>query len=100
MPQPWAIVLKRLARVRVDAVGDDESARAELAALATYAAALTALGPSYTDAFATGSPVSSQIAVWYSNIACRPPCEISGWYGVYGVRNSERPMIESIRAGT
>ena len=28
------------------------------------AAAATALGPSYIDAFATGSPVSSEIAVW------------------------------------
>ena len=34
--------------------------------------------------------MSSDIAVWNSNITCRPPCEISGWYGVYGVRNSER----------
>ena len=70
-----------------------------MAALATYPAAATALGPSYTDALETGSPVSSEIAVWYSNIACRPPCEISGWYGVYGVRNSERTMIESISDG-
>ncbi len=47
--------------------------------LATYPAAATALGPSYTEAFEIGNPVSSEIAVWYSNIACSPPCEISGW---------------------
>ena len=33
----------------------------------------------YIDAFETGSPVSSEIAVWYSNITCSPPWEISGW---------------------
>jgi hypothetical protein len=27
-------------------------------------------------------PVSSQIAVWYSKIACSVPWLISGWYGV------------------
>jgi hypothetical protein len=27
----------------------------------------------------TGSAVSSLIAVWYSNITCSPPWEISGW---------------------
>jgi hypothetical protein len=43
--------------------------------------------------------VSSEIAVWYSNITWSPPCDISGWYGVYGVRNSERERIESISAG-
>ena len=42
----------------------------------------TALGPSYTEALATGSAVSSEIAVWYSNITCSVPCETSGWYGV------------------
>ncbi len=42
-------------------------------------AAATAEGPSYTEAFDTGSSVSSQIAVWYSNITCSPPWEISGW---------------------
>jgi hypothetical protein len=44
--------------------------------------------------------VSSLIAVWYSNITCSPPWLISGWYGVYGVRNSDRCRIESINAGT
>src|SRR5436309_477171 len=32
-------------------------------------------------------PVSSQITVWYSKIAWRTPWLISGWYGVYAVRN-------------
>ena len=32
----------------------------------------------YADAFATGRPVSSEIAVWNSNITWSPPCEISG----------------------
>jgi hypothetical protein len=49
---------------------------------------------------ATGSAVSSEIAVWYSNITCSPPWETSGWYGVYGVRNSERDMSMSTIAGT
>ena len=39
--------------------------------------------------------MSSEIAVWNSNITWSPPCEISGWYGVYGVRNSERLVIAS-----
>ncbi len=38
--------------------------------------------PSYIDAFAISIPVSSQIIVWNSNIACSVPCDISGWYGV------------------
>jgi hypothetical protein len=28
------------------------------------------------------------------------PCETSGWYGVYGVRNSERETMASTMAGT
>ncbi len=44
-----------------------------------YAAEATAEGPSYTEALETGRPVSSQMAVWYSNITCSPPCETSGW---------------------
>jgi hypothetical protein len=43
--------------------------------------------------------VSSEIAVWNSNITCRPPCATSGWYGVYGVRNSDRWVIASTIAG-
>ena len=70
-----------------------------VSSLARYPAAATALGPSYTDAFDTGRPVT-EIAVWYSNITCSPPCDTSGWYGVYGVRNSERLMRESTSEGT
>ncbi len=44
--------------------------------------------------------MSSLIAVWYSNISWSVPWDTSGWYGVYGVRNSEREMIESTSAGT
>ena len=79
---------------------DTTTSRRALASRARYAAAPTAEGPSYSDALDTGRPVSSLMAVWYSNITCRPPCEISGWYGVYGVRNSERDRIESISDGT
>ena len=45
-------------------------------------------------------PVSSQIAVWYSKIACSTPWLISGWYGVYAVRNSPRWSTASTTAGT
>ena len=53
-----------------------------VAPIARYAAEATADGPSYRAAFETGRPVSSDIAVWNSNITCSPPWEISGWYGV------------------
>src|SRR5918911_739886 len=45
-------------------------------------------------------PVNSQIAVWYSKIACRTPWLISGWYGVYAVKNSPRASTASTTAGT
>ncbi len=45
-------------------------------------------------------PVSSQMAVWYSKMACRTPWLSSGWYGVYAVRNSPRSRIVSTTAGT
>jgi len=57
-------------------------------ALATHAAGyrmevaeagLTAEGASYSVALETGRPVSSEMAVWYSNITCSVPCETSGW---------------------
>src|SRR5437764_7714069 len=99
MSQPWAIV----ASVCLEwgwTPRETTNRLRPLVSLARYPAAPTALGPSYTDAFDTGSPVSSEIAVWYSNIAWRPPCEISGWYGVYGGRNSQRWMIESMSART
>ena len=46
--------------------------------------------PSYMEAFATSIPVSWQTSVWNSNMYCSVPCEISGWYGVYDVKNSDR----------
>ncbi len=67
---------------------------------ASQPAEATALGASYSVAFETGRPVSSLIAVWYSNITCSVPWETSGWYGVYGVRNSERLSSASMIAGT
>ena len=45
-------------------------------------------------------PVSSQITVWYSKIACSVPWLISGWYGVYAVRNSPRERTTSATDGT
>ena len=67
---------------------------------ASQPALATADGASYSVAFETGSAVSSLIAVWYSNITCSVPWETSGWYGVYGVRNSEREVRASTSAGT
>ena len=67
---------------------------------ASHPADATADGASYSVAFETGRPVSSLIAVWYSNITCSVPCETSGWYGVYGVRNSERESSASTSDGT
>ena len=64
-----------------------------------HASAATVV-PSYPDAFETSIPVSSQIAVWYSKIACRIPWLISGWYGVYAVRSSPRERNVSTIAGT
>jgi hypothetical protein len=37
---------------------------------------------------------------WNSKIDCRVPWLISGWYGVYEVRNSPREMIAPIAEGT
>src|ERR1043165_9689376 len=40
-------------------------------------------------------PVSWQMSVWNSYIACSVPWLTSGWYGVYDVANSARDMIAS-----
>ena len=40
---------------------------------------LTALPVSNASVYEGPSALSSEIAVWYSNIACSPPWEISGW---------------------
>ena len=79
---------------------DEEASRGRCAACASQPAEATADGPSYSVAFETGRPVSSLIAVWYSNMTCSVPCETSGWYGVYGVRNSERESSASTSDGT
>ena len=52
------------------------------------AASTNAVAPSYMLALATSMPVSSQIIVWNSNMACSVPWLTSGWYGVYAVKNS------------
>lgn len=57
-------------------------------AMSTASAA--ALAPSYIEAFAVGSPKSSDTTVWNSKMACSVPCATSAWYGVYAVRNSPR----------
>ena len=61
------------------AARDEELRSRPVAPRARYAAAATDDGISYSPALATGRPVSSEIEVWNSNIACRVPCEISGW---------------------
>ena len=71
-----------------------------LVCFATKHASAATVVPSYPDAFDTSIPVSSQITVWYSKIACSTPWLISGWYGVYAVRNSPRESSTSTTAGT
>ena len=44
-----------------------------------FTASTSAVAPSYSDAFETSSPVSSQIIDWNSNSVCRTPWESSGW---------------------
>ena len=78
MPQAWASV-RSASRECGWTPRETTNRPRSFVRLATYPAAATALGPSYTEAFETGRPVSSEIAVWYSNIACSPPWEISGW---------------------
>ena len=53
-------------------------------------ASAQAVEPSYMDAFATSIAVSAATCVWNSNRYCSVPWVISGWYGVYEVRNSPR----------
>ena len=75
---------QRLARVRVQPARDQEAARGRSAASPASRPRRPPTAPSYSVAFDTGRPVSSLIAVWYSNMTCSVPCETSGWYGVYG----------------
>jgi len=58
-----------------------------------------AVAPSYMEALATSQPVSSAIMLWNSKMAVSVPWATSGWYGVYAVRNSERPASASTAAG-
>jgi hypothetical protein len=64
------------------------------------AASAVADAPSYMDAFATSRPVSMQTKVCHSKSACSVPCETSGWYGVYAVKNSPRSRSWSTTGGT
>ena len=98
-PEAGRIGLDDLAHLRVQRLGEDD-ARAAGHVLRDEARVGRDRKPSYPDAFETSIPVSSQIAVWYSKIACRTPWLISGWYGVYAVRNSPRRRIGSTIAGT
>ena len=45
---------------------------------AIITASAAPVDPSYIEAFAISMPVSSQIIVWNSKIACSVPCVISG----------------------
>ena len=60
----------------------EHAARLGVADVAMCTASTSAVGPSYSEAFETSSPVSSQIIDWYSNSAWRTPWDSSGWYGV------------------
>ena len=44
-----------------------------------FTASTSEVAPSYSDAFETSMPVSSQIIDWNSKSACSAPCESSGW---------------------
>src|SRR5450759_5565300 len=68
--------------------------------VARYAASAMAVAPSYTDALLTSMPVSAQIIDWYSKTVCSVPWEISGWYGVYAVKNSGLLTTASTMLGT
>ncbi len=62
-------------------------------------ASTKAEAPSYIEAFATSSSVRRAMCVWNSQIAVSVPCETSGWYGVYAVRNSPRDRSCETKAG-
>ena len=47
--------------------------------MAIMTASAAPVEPSYMEALATSMPVSSQIMVWNSKMACRVPWAISGW---------------------
>ncbi len=68
--------------------------------VAISAASAVAVAPSYMDAFDTSMPVSRHTKVCHSNSACSVPCETSGWYGVYAVKNSLRSSSWSTAGGT
>ena len=69
-PKPAAVGGERLAAVRVDAARDDEASAPGRARSRGRRRRRPTRAPRRAPAFATGSPVSSEIAVWNSNIAC------------------------------
>ena len=87
VPEAERVGAQRLARVRVHAARDDEARAAGVASLRQVAGGGHG-ARALVDArrWRPAAPVSSEIAVWYSNITCSPPWETSGWYGVYGVQ--------------
>ena len=56
-------------------------------------ASAAAVPSSSSDALASGRPVRSLTRVWKLSRACRRPCEISGWYGVYDVYQAGFSMM-------
>ena len=56
-------------------------------------ASAAAVPSSSSDALASGRPVRSLTSVWKLSRACRRPCEISGWYGVYDVYQAGFSMM-------
>ena len=82
---PWqaaALMLgigrQHLAIFRMHAARDHHRRR-PVTRTAIITASAAAVEPSYIEALATSMPVSSQIMVWNSKIACSVPCEISAW---------------------
>ena len=99
MPKPGAYVFTTWRTCGLTASASTTFVRPVWLRAMKHASAAT-VQPSYPDALETSMPVSSQIAVWYSKIAWSTPWLISGWYGVYAVRNSPRPRKVSTIAGT
>ena len=57
---------------------DQHAAARPVTRTAIITASAAPVEPSYMEALAISMPVSSQIMVWNSKMACRVPCVISG----------------------
>ena len=99
-PNPGAYVFTTWRTCGLSVSASTTFVRSGTACFATKTASAATVHPSYPDAFDTSIPVSSQTTVWYSKIAWRTPWLISGWYGVYAVRNSPRESTTSTTDGT